>query len=177
SHMTPLNSTDHASFARFYPRRLSAEVLLDGISQVLAVPTVFPGGPGTFPAGTRAIELPDENVAVHFLDVFGRPGRNKACECERVSEATLGQALALVNSAEIQGKLTAENGYVAHLVAGDGSHEDNVKDVFMRILARDPTQEEITVAVDFLGKENDRGVAYQSFVWSLLATNEFIFSH
>jgi len=177
SNMTPLNSADHVSFARFYPRRLSAEVLLDGISQVLAVPTVFPGGPGAFPAGTRAIELPDENVPIHFLDVFGRPGRNKACECERVSEATLGQALALVNSAEIQGKLTAEDGYVAQLVAGGGSHEDNVKDVFMRVLVRDPTDEEITVAVNFLENENDRGIAYQSFIWSLLATNEFLFTH
>ncbi len=177
SQTTPLNAADHATFARFYPRRLSAEVLLDGISQVLEVPTVFPGGPGKFPAGTRAIELPDENVAVHFLDVFGRPGRNKACECERVSEATLGQALALVNSVEIQGKLTAEVGFVARLVENGGSHEKNVKEVFLRVLARDPTDEEIAVAVDFLGKEDDKAVAYQSFIWSLLATNEFIFTH
>ncbi|MFQ5734510.1 MAG: DUF1549 and DUF1553 domain-containing protein, partial [Planctomycetaceae bacterium] len=57
------NRDDTQSFARFYPRRLTGEVLLDGISQVLGVPTNFPGGPGTFPQGTRAIELPDENVS------------------------------------------------------------------------------------------------------------------
>ena len=63
------NREDTQTFARFYPRRLAAEVLLDGISQVLDVPTKFSGGPGTFPVGTRAIELPDENVPAHF------PGR------------------------------------------------------------------------------------------------------
>ncbi len=73
----------------FYPRRLQAEVLLDGISQVLAVPTKFAG----VPAGTRAIDLPDENVPAHFLTVFGRPARTSACECERIDAPSLAQAL------------------------------------------------------------------------------------
>ena len=32
-------------------------------------------------------------------------------------------------------------------------------------------------AVDFLKSETDRGEAYRSLVWSLLATNEFLFNH
>jgi len=43
------NADDTQTFARFYPRRLPAEVLLDAFSQVLDVPTQFPGGPGAFP--------------------------------------------------------------------------------------------------------------------------------
>ena len=113
------NARDTQTFARFYPRRLSAEVLLDGISQVLDVPTEFAGGPGKIPSGTRAIDLPDENVAAHFLDVFGRPSRMSACECERVDAPALTQALELVNSAEIQRKLTADKGYAKRL-AGSG---------------------------------------------------------
>jgi hypothetical protein len=156
---------------------MTAEVLLDGISQVLDVPTEFSGGGGKFPVGTRAIELPDENVPVHFLDVFGRPARNKACECERVSEATLGQALALVNSAMIQEKLTSEAGYVAQIIDSKQAVEDKVRDVFLRVLARDPSEKEINIAVEFLEAENDKASAYRSFVWSLLATNEFLFNH
>ena len=177
SRPTPLNGNDNRSFARFYPRRMTAEVLLDGISQVLDVPTEFSGGGGKFPVGTRAIELPDENVPVHFLDVFGRPARNKACECERVSEATLGQALALVNSAMIQDKLTSEAGYVAHIIDSGMAVEEKVKDVFLRVLSRDPSEKEINIAVEFLEAENDKASAYRSFVWSLLATNEFLFNH
>jgi len=172
-----LNRDDTQTFARFYPRRLTAEVLLDGISQVLDVPTQFSGGPGAFPAGTRAIELPDENVPAAFLDVFGRPARTSACECERVDAPGLSQALTLINSKEIQQKLTSKDGYAARLAANDSQHAENVKGVFMRVLGRPPRSEELTTAVEFLESEQDRGEAYRSLLWSFLATNEFLFNH
>lgn len=168
-----LNQDDTQTFARFYPRRLTAEVLLDGISQVLDVPTQF----ATLPAGTRAIELPDENVPASFLDVFGRPARTSACECERVDAPSLAQALTLINSREVQRKLTAKDGYVARLVGGDLPPADNVKDIFLRLLGRAPRQEELETALAFLDSVEDRGEAYQSLLWSLLATNEFMFNH
>ncbi len=169
----PGNAGDTQTFARFYPRRLAAEVLLDGVSQVLDVPTEFPG----FSAGTRAIELPDENVAAHFLDVFGRPARMSACECERVDAPALTQALELVNSAEIQRKLTATTGYAQRLAASDKSHADLATEAFLRVLARRPRPEELKAAVDFLAVEPDLPEACRSLLWSLLATNEFLFNH
>ena len=62
--------------------------------------------------------LPDEAFQSYFLDVFGRPQRLSACECERVSEANLAQALHLLNSDEVQNKLAAGNGR-ADLLAKD----------------------------------------------------------
>ena len=171
------NKGDLQSYSRFYPRRMPAEVLLDGISQVLDVPTTFPGGPGTFPVGTRAIDLPDENVTSTFLDVFGRPARTTACECERSDEPTLAQALELVNSSEIQRKLSHEDGYVARLVRNQKSHSDNLADIFLRVFARLPSSAEKETAEEFLKSETDRGEGYRSLVWSLLATNEFLFNH
>jgi hypothetical protein len=167
------NAGDTQTFARFYPRRLTAEVLLDGISQILDVPTPFPG----LPPGTRAIDLPDENVAAHFLDVFGRPSRMSACECERVDAPALNQALELVNSAEIQRKLTSETGYARRLSTGERSNQDRVTEAFQRVLARRPRPEELHVAVEFLDAEKDRDDAIRSLLWSLLATNEFLFNH
>ena len=171
------NANDSQTFARFYPRRLTAEVLLDGISQVLQVPTEFSGGPGTLPVGTRAIELPDENVPAHFLDVFGRPPRNSSCECERVDAPALAQALELVNSEEIQRKLTAENGYAQQLATNDSEAEGNVEDIFLGVFGRQPRPTELTTAVDFLESQEDLADAYRSLLWSLLATNEFMFNH
>ncbi|MEK6257392.1 MAG: DUF1549 and DUF1553 domain-containing protein [Planctomycetota bacterium] len=167
------NAGDTQTFARFYPRRVTAEVLLDGISQVLDVPTTFPG----IAVGTRAIELPDENVAAHFLDVFGRPARMSACECERVDAPALTQALELVNSAEIQRKLTEKTGYAQRLAVSGKPHADLATDVFLRVLARGPRPNELKVAVDFLASEPDRAEACRSLLWSLLATNEFLFNH
>lgn len=167
------NEGDTQTFARFYPRRLSAEVLLDGISQVLDVPTNFSG----VAVGTRAIELPDENVAAHFLDVFGRPARMSACECERVDSPALTQALELVNSEELQRKLTEPTGYAQRLAASDTSNAELASQVFLRALARPPRAEELKTAVDFLTAEPDRAEACRSLLWSLLATNEFMFNH
>jgi hypothetical protein len=177
SEPTVHNKDDIQSFSRFQLRRLSAEVLLDGISQVLEVPTVFAGGPGKFPAGTRAIELPDENVPVSFLDVFGRPGRTSACECERSDDPALAQALELVNSTEIQRKLTATDGYVARLGTNDKSHAVNVREIFLKVFAREPRDEESNAATEFLNSEPERVEAYRTLLWSLLATNEFMFNH
>ncbi len=167
------NAGDTQAFSRFYPRRLTAEVLLDGISQALDVPTVFPG----VAADTRAIELPDENVAAHFLDVFGRPARMSACECERVDAPALTQALELVNSAEIQRKLTETSGYAQRLAAGNQPPAVVANEAFLRVLSRPPRPEERQAAVTFLESEVDRAEAVRSLLWSLLATNEFLFNH
>ena len=66
------NEADQRFHAHSQPRRLKAEVLLDALSQVTAVPTVFKDQP----ANTRAIQLPDAGVASYFLDTFGRAIRN-----------------------------------------------------------------------------------------------------
>src|SRR5262249_23698233 len=98
----PGNVDDRQTFARYYPKRLPAEVLLDAMAQATGVPTTFAG----LPRGPRAIALPDESVASLFLDVFGRPQRATPCECERLNEATLSQSLHLLNSREVQSRLT-----------------------------------------------------------------------
>jgi hypothetical protein len=167
------NAGDLQTFSRFYPRRLTAEVLLDGISQVLDVPTTFPG----VAAGTRAIDLPDENVAAHFLDVFGRPARMSSCECERVDAPALTQALELVNSTEIQRKLTEKSGFARQLADSDRSPAALATDAFLRVLSRRPAADELKAAVTFLESETDRAEACRSLLWSLLATNEFLFNH
>ena len=174
---TDHNEQDTQSYSRFYPRRLPAEVLLDGISQILEVETTFPGGPGTFPPGTRAIDLPDENVPITFLDVFGRPARTSACECERSDAPALAQALELVNSKEIQRKLSAKDGYVTRLATSQTKAATQVEDIFLRVFGRPPTTRENQTALRFIQDNTDRTEAYGSLLWALLATNEFLFNH
>src|SRR5205823_9484484 len=75
------NAIDKQYYARFYPRRLPAEVLLDAVDDLVGTKSSFAG----LPADTRAIQLPDNsfNAASYFLSVFGRPESSSACECER----------------------------------------------------------------------------------------------
>ena len=120
------NKHDKQAFARFYPRRMSAEVLFDAVNQVTNAKANFGGLPSDKYAPNRAIMLPDESFPSYFLDVFGRPQRISACECERVSDANLAQALQMLNSQEIQDKLTRGGGR-ADMLATDKTRNDAEK--------------------------------------------------
>ncbi|MEM7235808.1 MAG: DUF1549 and DUF1553 domain-containing protein, partial [Planctomycetota bacterium] len=100
------NENDRQNHSRYYPKRLSAEVLLDAVDRVTGVPTPFDGAP----LGTRALGLPDNNFDSYFLEVFGRPEASIACECERSNEPSLAQSLHLLNSIGVQNKVTSDEG-------------------------------------------------------------------
>jgi hypothetical protein len=168
------NKHDKQSFARFYPRRMSAEVLYDAVNQVTASKAKFGSLPTDKNAPNRAIMLPDESFQSYFLDVFGRPQRISACECERVSEANLAQALHLLNSQEIQEKL----GSRADLMAKDARPDDDkVQELFVWAFGRQPSTEHLAVAVDHINRHAmNKKVAYENLIWALINTKEFVFN-
>ncbi|MDB6003802.1 MAG: hypothetical protein JWR15_789 [Prosthecobacter sp.] len=102
------NAIDRQAFSHFYPKRMTAEVMLDSIDMVTGVPSSF----NDLPPGTRAISLPDNsyNRSSPFLKVFGRPEGSSVCECERVQSASLAQSLHLMNAADVKAKLTTNGG-------------------------------------------------------------------
>ena len=87
------NVKDEQNFSRALFRRLPAEVLMDAVCDVTGVDEKFDG----VPRGYRAVQLWDSQVQHYFLKLFGRPARATVCECERVTGATIGQALHLLN--------------------------------------------------------------------------------
>ncbi|HEV3166324.1 MAG TPA: DUF1549 domain-containing protein [Isosphaeraceae bacterium] len=167
------NAKDKQSFARHYPKRMSAEVLLDSIAQVTGVPTPF----GGMPAGTRAIELPDESVASTFLDTFGRPKRDTPCECERMTDASLGQSLMLLNSNDVQSKLSA-SGSRAEALAKDARPEpEKIEELFWAAFGRAPSSGESTSALAHLAARPDKKrEAYEDILWALVNAKEFQFN-
>jgi hypothetical protein len=171
------NKHDKQNYARYYPRRLSAEVLLDAVGQVTDSPTAFNGLPQDQHAPKRAIMLPDESFSSYFLDVFGRPQRISACECERVAEANLAQALHLLNSDEIQGKLSRGGGRADKLAADKRADSEKVDELFLWAIARRPTSEQREVALAHIAKHAmNKKLAYENILWALLNTKEFIFN-
>jgi hypothetical protein len=169
------NQDDKQNFSRFYPRRLNAEVLLDAIDQVTGAKSTFSG----VPAGWRAVQLPDSGFNSYFLTVFGRPEASSACECERSSDANLAQSLHLLNSSEIQEKLTAASGHAARL-AKDSSrpHDQRVRELYLLAFSRPPTPDETAVALAHIEKHTaNPQQAYEDIVWALINTKEFLFNH
>ena len=173
------NRFDKQNFARFYPRRLSAEVLLDAIGQVTASPVSFRNLPQDSYAPKRAIMLPDETYTNYFLEVFGKPARTSACECERVSEANLAQALHLLNSQEIQNMLSRGGGRADQL-AKDKTRDDRqkIEELFLWCFARKPTEHDYQVALSHIAKLGDKNkkTAYENILWALVNTKEFLFN-
>ncbi len=179
------NVRDQTSYSRFYPKRLTAEVLLDAVDQVLGTSTEFAG----MPAGTRAVSLPDTSFSSYFLTVFGQPESTTACECERSQEATLAQSLHLLNSKEVQAKLSQPQARPAGFASEAVTVEQVIEDLYLRAMSRRPSAEELETARVYVQEKTTaaedseeaqraaRQVAYEDLVWALVNTKEFLFNH
>jgi len=168
------NAKDEQNFSRALFRRLPAEVLMDAVCDVTGVNEKFDG----VPLGFRAVQLWDSQVQHYFLKLFGRPARATVCECERVTGATIGQALHLMNSPNLQSKLAHEAGHIKRLTQ---RHEDNgalVEHIYLATFSRRPTEEELGNALEYLGSRRfNRRKAVEDLAWSLMNSLEFIFNH
>ncbi|MFM8479526.1 MAG: DUF1549 domain-containing protein [Planctomycetaceae bacterium] len=169
------NASDKQNFSRYYPRRLSAEVLYDAFHQVTDTSEAF----GGVPAGTRAMQLADASNATYFLQVFGQPRGDTACECERSTDANLAQSLHLLNGREIQDKIARDNARTARLATdANRSPEERVREIYRWVFAREPAADELEVAVGYIKRHTDnprRG--FEDIVWALINTKEFQFNH
>lgn len=135
------NEDDTTNYSHAIPKRLTAEVLYDAIHKVTGSSPAIPG----VPAGTRAAQLPDVGVKIPdgFLTNFGRPARESACECERSAGVSLGPIMALVSGPTLGQALADEKNELTKLVASQPDDEKLIREVFLRILNRDASKEEL----------------------------------
>jgi hypothetical protein len=168
------NEKDERNFSRAYFKRPDAEVLLDMACQALGVPEKFQGSPGI----SRAVQLWDSKARSEFLRLFGRPNRVTACECERTREPSVSQVLNLLNSSDIQAKLTHEGGTIARLIREQKDDGRLVEELYLIFYARFPTKDETEVGVKHLQKYvANRRAAAEDLAWALLNSTEFLFNH
>jgi hypothetical protein len=168
------NLKDRQNFSRYYPKRLSAEVLYDTFHRVTATSQAYSG----LPAGTQAMQLPDPSEGTYFLKVFGQPQGDTACECERSQEANLAQSLHLLNSSEVQDKISSPSGRAAMLAADKRPAEARIRELYRWVYSREPNEDELQIATAHLAKHRkDVRPAYEDIVWALINTKEFLFNH
>lgn len=181
----PANKADERFYSRYYPRRLRAEVLLDAISQVTAVPTEFQAGtpdsrkPGAkLPKIKRALNLPDAFVESYFLNAFGKPDRLITCECERSNEPSMTQVLHLYNGDTVNQKL-AKPGSAAEKAAAETDNAKIVEGLYLGAFARLPRDDEKAKLAEALSdaSADERRQAIEDLYWSVLTSREFLFNH
>jgi hypothetical protein len=172
----PDNQYDQQNFARFYARRMIAEVLHDSIDELCGTETRF----SNMAQDARAIDLPHEGFGSYMLDTFDRPKRVTVCECERSTGATLAQVLLLSNSDEIENKIADGKGRIAKHFEQQHPPAEIIEDLYLAAYSRFPTESERQVALDYIErreKPEDRRKAVEDVLWTLLNSKEFAYNH
>lgn len=142
----PWNEDDTLNYSHAIARRLPAEVLYDAIHRVTGSQSKIPG----VPAGTRAAAIPDSGIrlADGFLANLGRPARESACECERSADIQLGPIMALIGGPTVSAAIADPNNAIARLAKEAKDDREVINEVFIRILNRPATEQEIQLTLD-----------------------------
>ena len=165
------NPLEDVLFARYVPRKLPAEVLLDAISQVTGVPEEF----NNYPPGTSPKELIASIGATYFLTTFGHPRRD-IMEA-RSNAPSLGQALQMMNGDVLSGRVSA-GGFVLDALLEQGlGNREIVEALYRRAYSREPDNAERQTLEAYLAAEiaagRDRRQGLANMLWAILNTKEF----
>jgi hypothetical protein len=168
------NVSDTKNFSRWYRRRPSAEALLDSVTEVTGVSETLPG----LAPGSRAAQVWNNRLESDFLDAFSRPNASADPPCERDRDGSIVQALHLMNSTKLAGRISETKGRAAALAKSSKTTEEIVEELYLAAYCRFPTEEERKVAAGaFSAPGATRQSATEDVMWALLNSAEFVFNH
>lgn len=164
-------------YARHYPRRLMAEMVLDAVIQATSVPIQLNvQGVGVI---DRAMLLPDTLEGARgqsgtFLNEFGRGDRD---DNPRTSDAAIAQALEMMNDTLVTSRVkrTTLNSTVAKIVAATSDPGVATEQLYLATLSRYPTAEEKQVAAAYL-RSGTYAQKLEDLQFVLLNSLEFLFN-
>ena len=183
---SPIPQSDHpeaaALFASYPVRRLDAEVLIDALCRLdgkgedylSIVPEPFTILPDT----QRSIRLADGTITSPFLQMFGRPARDTGLESERDNAPTDAQRLHLLNSTDVYNRIQ-RSAWLRRLIQSSRRRPlDVIRPIYVGILSRDPTTEEVAIAATYFQGPNRNGRdAAVDLTWALINSKEFLYRH
>ncbi|MSO24282.1 MAG: DUF1553 domain-containing protein, partial [Acidobacteria bacterium] len=162
---------EHVLFARYFPRKLSAEVLIDAVGQVTSVAHKFK----RHPQGTSAKDLYIENSPDDFLMTFGFPRRDIISDRNRMP--TLSQALYMINADVLREQIESEDNVLGRLLARGVEDLAIVSEIYLRAYAREPGETERKTVSHFLASERaggrERRKILEDVLWAVINSKEF----
>jgi len=169
-----------ANFASYPLRRIEAEVLIDVIDQITGTTERYSSAipePYTFiPDTIRSVELPDGSITSSFLEMFGRPPRDTGLESERNNRISASQKLFLLNSSQLQKKIESSR-MVAFQSSPNRTPEEAVRGMYLGILSRFPTRQELQTALGYFQSGIPKRQAVIDLAWALVNSAEFLYRH
>ncbi len=150
-------------FASAVPARLRADQLMNAVVKVLGVDE----GPRHSEGPLRGRRTPREQVEALF-------GFDPSTPQDELL-GNVPQALFLMNLPQISNALKAEgNTRLGQILANNKTDKAAIGELYLAFLARDPSDKELTIAVDYLEKVGNRREAFEDLAWSLLNSSEFL---
>ncbi len=160
-------SEDHLLFAAAYPTRLSADALWQSLVDVLGrmgPPAMPKGKPGTPAFAARG------GLEILFKQEFNFDPSTRPEEVE----GSLSQTLLLMNNPVINQKIKAQGtNLLARILTAYPDNSDALRMVYLRTLARRPTDRELTRCREYVRTVGNRAEAFEDILWSLLNSTEF----
>jgi hypothetical protein len=118
------------------------------------------------PPGARAAQLLDSaaDAPGGFLDLFGKPARESACECERTSTMMLGPVLNLVNGPVVADAIKDPDNRIAKLLKKEKDSARVVEELYLAVLNRYPTKRELAAGLKTIqeGEEDYDGAVAEA---------------
>ena len=159
------SADQHLHFAAAYPTRLRADALWDSLVNVLG----RLGGPPAAPRPKNPFAGPG-GLEGQFKEEFRFDPSLKADEIE----SSVPQALLLMNNPAISQRIQAKgSNLLARILSSYPQDEDAIRMVYLRTLARKPTDKELDRCRDYIKKTEKRSEAFEDVLWALLNSTEF----
>ena len=173
------NRLDRRNFSRAIPRRLPAEVVYDALAQATAADAELEAVRRNL--DRRAIgHLSTRLAGTYAMNVFGKPAREQACDCERSGTPTLLQSIFLQNDPLVQMRL-GESGWLKELAEVPPEKRPEpavlVRQAYLRTLSRPPTPQEPARAEAYLAQAGLPVEGLRDLLWALINAKEFILNH
>jgi len=152
------------------PQPLRGDQLYDALASALDLPesggAVGPRGPGQFARGRRG-------VRGQFIQTFGY---DPSVSRDEVTGA-IPQALMLMNSPVVNQGISGANrrGALGRLLAGVNEDDQLATELYLRVLARMPSESELQTCLNYVKETNNRREAFEDILWALVNSTEFLY--
>jgi hypothetical protein len=161
----------HLHFAAAYPTRLPADALWESLVGVLGNMggPRFQGGRGQG-AGAAALYGFRPGLEGQFKQEFDFDPSLKADEVE----GSIPQALLMMNNPTVNQRIQATGtNLLGRILKAYPQDDDALRMVYLRTLARKPTDGELQKCRSYLAKAGNRAEAFEDILWALINSTEF----
>jgi len=154
-------------FAAAMPMRLRADQLYNALTRALGFDGLAQEGSAR---RRKAAQYRPVGPRAAFEDLFGYDPSTPQVDLT----GTVPQALFLMNSTLINNRVSA-TGYtpLAKLLKTYEDDADVMSELYLLVLAREPSERERTVCRDYIAEVGDRNEAFEDIMWSLINSTEF----